>query len=122
MNICGSDPRPCDTVVVLSVRASGKESSLVSFLSSAHLKQHDHLCGSVFDVFDVRWAPEPADVILLEGKCEAHGCPLVIHVSGFYTLSTCIRVPLLSRSRPFGAPPVHATWQILRQLHWASLC
>lgn len=54
---------------------------------SAHLKQRDHLRGSVFDVFDVRCRRNS-----FEGKCGAHCCPLVIHVpgvSGFYTPSTC---------------------------------
>lgn len=56
---------------------------------SAHLKQRDHLRGSVFDVFDVCCRRNP-----FEGKCGAHCCPLVIHVSGFYTLSACICVLL----------------------------
>lgn len=56
------------------------------FPFSAHLKQRDHMRVSVFDVFDVHLAPEPADVILSRAPC----CPLVIYVSGFYTLSTCV--------------------------------
>lgn len=76
--------------VVLSSLVSGKERSVGLFSEfSAHLKRRDHLRGSVFDVFDVRCRRNP-----FEGKCQAHCCPLVILVSGFYTLSACICVLL----------------------------
>lgn len=78
--------------IVLSSLVSGEEQFGLFSQVRAHLEQRDHIRVSVFDVFDVRLAPEPADVIL--SRAAAHCCPLVIHVSGFYTLSACLCVPL----------------------------